>query len=554
MTTTQIPTPGAKTRIEVSHYTRPGDRDSAPGIRQALAKAKLTGDAEVVFERGRYILRDYITHPTEGIVHDAGSAGIQPEKDCHLLLHETAGLTLRGAVDDAGEPATILVGWNNQINHSLLPAIIWCETCPDLKLENLAFTREPLFTSAGLITEATHNHVIVDVFPDCPAWDGMAAYCANRFSSDGSTLLGESITYGGGAGINWQEIGPNRLKLASPLVAAKVQTGEQLSWHQGAQTDFQVYVAHSNNLHLENLRTYNCNGFGLLTESCHNITAHAVSFRPDGSRLFTGPRDAWKIFKCGGSINIDTFSVQGVRMDGQNMHSNWLYLKERINSKEAIFFCKYTYAPIEPGSLIEFYDKTTVDTRVVSSASYEGKAEFGLPGNLYRVRFTDTLPGYSKENTLCAAQCWEADHYDCRNSDFTNIAGAGHLVRYDHLRLHNNQYRNIMNPGVLLGAEMPTHAEGGHATDIHIEACDFDNCGFFPRYQTAGCIGVHSAGFDLPLNHDITITRNTFRNSKIGVHLMTARNVSIHGNYYENIGERLRNTAASTTSIHFADG
>lgn len=291
----------------------------------------------------------------------------------------------------------------------------------------------------------------------------------------------------------------------------------------------------------------------MLTESCRNITARSVCFRPDGNRLFTGPRDAWKIFKCGGIIDNDNFSVQGVRMDGQNMHSNWLYLKQRISQDEAIFFCKYTYALILPGSLIEFYDGIIESTRTVCSASHEGKAVFGLAGNLYRVRFTESLPDFAAEETLCAVRCWEADSYDCRHSDFTNIAGAGHLVRYDHLHLHQNTYRNMMNSGILLGAEMPAHAEGGHATDIRIDSCEFDNCGFIPRYHTVGCIGVHSSGFDLPLNHDITITRNTFRNSDVGVHLKTARGIEIHENQYENIGERLRSSAESTASIHFTD-
>lgn len=221
MTHAEIPSPSAPTRIEVSAYTRPGDVDSAPGIRQALKDAKLTGCTGIIFESGRYILRSYISHQTEGIIHDTASVGLEPKKDCHLLLHDLVGLTLRGVSNDQGEPRTVLVGWNDQKNHGFLPSIIWCENCPDLRLENLSFTREPLFTSAGLVTEKTANDITVEVFSDCPAWDRMGAYCANRFSEDGQTLAGESVTYGNQTDCVWREIGYQRLKLTPRMSRPK---------------------------------------------------------------------------------------------------------------------------------------------------------------------------------------------------------------------------------------------------------------------------------------------------------------------------------------------
>ncbi|WP_269537146.1 hypothetical protein [Cerasicoccus fimbriatus] len=538
------------TYIDISHYTRPGDVDSAPGIRQAVREAKETGITRIHFEAGRYILKSSIAHATGGIIHDAGSRDIEQKKDCHILLDDLPSFTLHGAVDQTGKPATTLVGWNDLKNDDFLPAILWCEHCPELRLQNLAFTREPAFTSAGLVTQKTNDAIIVEVLPGCPSWDNMGAYCVNRFTDNGAKLTGESITYGQGASANWKSAGQDRLKISDARMHAMVNCGEYLSWHQGAKTDFQIYISQCDNLHLQNLRTYNSNGFCMLTESCRNITANAVHFRPDGHRLFTGPRDAWKIFKCSGRITVDDFQVHGVRMDGQNMHSNWLHFQSHIDANEAIFFCKYTYAPILPGSVIEFYDQLSQQTRIVKSARLESVVENETRGHLYRVQFTCPIPEFVRKDTICSARGWEADQYTCTNSEFMNIAGAGHLSRYDNLTILNNRYQNIMNPGVLLGAEMPTHSEGGHATNIHIAQCEFDNCGFFPRYGTAGCIGVHSFGFDLPLNHDIEITENHFRNSTIGIQLMTARDVRIWNNQYENIDERVRIDKDTTRSIH----
>ena len=539
--------------IYIREFTRPGDPDSASGIRKAFKVASETGAKRVQFESGRYRLLSHIQHPTEGLVHDAGSRGTQPSKQCHLLLSKIPSLTISGVANEKGDPETILVGWNHEENHLLLPAILWCESCPNLQIENLAFTREPSFSSAGEIISKDCSSITVRPFDDCSGWDGMGAYCANQFTRDGETLIGESISYGNGAQSNWRQISPTTFRLVDSRAANMVECGNLLSWHQGARTDFQVYIAHCDNLRLSQLQTYNSNGFCLLTENCRNITARKISFLPKGNRLFTGPRDAWKIFKCGGILDIEELSVRGVRMDGQNMHSNWAYLREIISNREVILYCRYTYAPILPGTKVEFHDGIEEETRTVSFASWEGPSEDIHLGHLYRVRFNSPIPSKARKGALCAVQCWEADRYSCRDSEFTNIAGAGHLSRYDHLDLSRNSYRNIMNPGILLGAEMQTHAEGGHSTDVLIKGCHFDNCGFFPRYETMGCIGVHSLGFDQPLNRNIEINGNHFQNSEVAVHLMTARDVRISGNSYENIGELLRVDPLSTADINSSD-
>ncbi|MBC2602166.1 right-handed parallel beta-helix repeat-containing protein [Puniceicoccus vermicola] len=539
--------------VFIRDFTHPGDSDSAAGIRKAIQEAIRIGARRIQFEKGHYRLISHVEHETEGIVHDAGSRGTPPRKECHLLLQRIPNLTLSGIADAQGTPLTTLVGWNEEKNHPLLPAILWSEHCTNLRIENLAFTRAPTFTSAGEVIEGDDTGVTVRPFTGCPIWDGMGAYCANQFSPDGETLLGESISYGNGAQSTWKKIGAHEYRLVDPRAAKMTQRGNLLSWHQGARTDFQVYFGHCDNLSFENLRTANSNGFCFLTESCRGIVARNVSFRPDGDRLFTGPRDAWKIFKCGGHIAIDGLSVRGVRMDGQNMHSNWATLRKLEGEREALFFCRYTYAPITIGSVVDFHRGPRTESRVVESARLEDQAKDEHLGYLYRVRFTEGFPDFAGTGTLCAFNCWEAESYQCRNSRFSNIAGAGHLVRYDHLTLHNNRYENIMNPGILLGAEMPTHAEGGHATDVLIRQCEFDNCGFYPRYDTVGCVGIHSAGFDLPLNRDILITENTFRNSEVGIHLMTARNVEISRNRYDGIREPVRVDASSTTSINLRD-
>ncbi len=523
--------------IYVKAFTRPGEADSARGIRLAIQEAIRTGSARLVFEPGRYVLDSSVFFKTAGMLHDHGSGANRNGKDVHIGVAGSTDLRLCGAVDAKGQPATLLVGKNDRTVHGLLPAILWCENNRNLTLENIGFTREPAFASAAEVVHVHDDAVSVKLLDGIPEAEGQEAYCMNRFDRGGN-LTGESVTYGGGAGARWKRKG-SLYTLKAAAVAAKVHLGEFLSWHQGAQTDFQVYFGHIQHLSLRNLRTYNCNGFAFLAEQCRHIKADNIVFAPDGNRLFTGPRDAWKLFKCQGEIHIRGLNVRGVRMDGQNVHSNWLTLQQKTSPRTCLCYAPYTYAPIVAGSRLEYYEGFEKKSVLVVGAEHAGPHD---NGQRYAITLAEPLTETQTKGALLAATCWEPDAYTCVQSKFINIAGAGHLLRTDNVLLEENEYRNTMNPGILLGAELPTHREGGHATHVVIRNSVFENCGFFPRYTAGGCIGVKSSGFDGPYNTDILIEDNLFRHAKTGLHLLDAGRVTERRNRYEHIASPVLHT------------
>ena len=536
-----------RNRVYVRDYTVPGDWDSAGGIRQAIHAAKEQKAEELVFEAGTYMLKSWITPdymPDDRTTFSQQDVG----RVFHIYLKQLHGLRVIGAVDGQGNPATVLVGYNDQKVHSFLPAIIKAEECDSLILENIAFDRYPQFASAGKVLDVAGDEVTVEVAEGNPCHDGMGTYCINRFSPDGTTLTGESVTYGDGSGQNWTLAGERTLVLKNADVASKVSKGERLSWHQGAKTDYQVNLSRCDDLALNNVRTYNSNGFAMRAHRCKNIMANKVVFKPaEGNQLFTAPRDAWKLLKCSGNIEITGMVVDGVRMDGQNMHSHWLELHEILSSNEVVFNGRgFPQEDIPDHSEIEFYSGDKMVTGMVK----ETRMLQGEDGKVRcRVMFTEPLPDWAEEGMLCAAKAWEPDRYLCRDSHFLNIAGAGHLVRFDNLVLLNCKYENLMNPGILLGAELPYHMEGGHATNILIKWCEFINCGFHPRYEAVGCIGIRSAGLHGPYNKDIIISDNLFRNSQVGIHVTDAQNVYMIRNRFEGVEEPVRVEEETTHHI-----
>ncbi|MCK9478576.1 MAG: right-handed parallel beta-helix repeat-containing protein [Firmicutes bacterium] len=523
--------------INIKDFTKPGDSDSAEGIRKALEYAKTAKASKVVFEAGVYDLLTDKTVETDAMIHDAGSKAEHSTKKAHIVIDSMRGLILEGAVNEDGSPATVLSGHNDGVVHSYLPSILWCQKCSELTIRNIKLKRNPEYGSAGRVVKKTDEFIEVEVFENNPCENNMGAYCMNRFSQDGQTLIGESVTYGDGADGNWAMTGDRQLRLYDDKVALKVNEGEILSWHQGAQTDFQTYFGFCDSLILENIHTSNANGFSMLATYCKDIKARDIKFQPEGNQYFTCPRDAWKLFKCTGNVEIDRMYIEGVRMDGQNVHNNFILMKQRIANNQATFYSRYSYFPLVNGAKVAFYNGMDIETQRIVGWKLEGPAEKGY---IYSIEFDGNIPDFVNNETLCLAHCWEPDSYRCSDSTFLNIAGAGHLLRNHDITINGCTYKNTMNPAILLGAQLLTHFEGGHAHNVTISDCKFDNCGFHPRYETSGGIGINSNGMSEPYNHNIAIKDCEFKNMNIGVEVICARDVTIDGCSFENVGQKLK--------------
>lgn len=538
--------------IHVDEFIK-DNSDAAQGIREAIRYAKEHKKRELLFGEGTYNLTDAITIETVSIAHDDGCGDVH-EKDCHLILEELKDFTLRGMVSEDGTPLTVLAGYNSQITQALLPAIIWAISCNNLTLKNIAFTRDPETASAGIVSAIEGDTILVDVFDGLPCYDNMGAYCMNRFDLQNKSLLGASLTFGFGFDTKFIREGERRLSLTDASIAKSVNVGDGISWHQAGKTDFQLFFGNCTNLILDNVRIYNTNSFAIITENCRNIIANRLVIKPRGNQLFTGSRDGWKVYRCSGDIHLDHCHIEGVRMDGQNMHSNFMIVQEVLSDHSVLCSCKYAPIPLTSEYKMEFYHGTKIyeneieqwefsggfsTQSVQTEESTAGAAVVGSTNHttLYKIQFKNPLHNFVQKGCLMTPLCWEPESYICKNSSFHNIAGAGHLLRCGEVMIEQCQYKNLMNAGILMGAEFDTHCEGGHAVNVKITDCLFDHCGFKPRYGEfgCGCIAIKSQGFEEPLNQHITIERNQFLNSKIALEIRDAQDVLMKENRFENI-------------------
>ncbi|MDY0290583.1 MAG: right-handed parallel beta-helix repeat-containing protein [Sphaerochaeta sp.] len=545
--------------------------DAAVGIRQAVRYAlSLPEPSVLMFSAGSYSCVSSLTHPNSSIAHDDGCGKVE-EKECHILVSGGNHLTLRGSTNADGTPSTLLVGLNNGEVQTLMPSLIWTEGCSDLTLENLAFTRKPETSFAAEVHAIHGNEIVLDVDGTGQLPSHLPLYCMNVLDPGDRGLKKPSLTVGFGLDLRMVRGKDGFYRFTSQEIANNIVEGELLSWHQAGITDFLLFFGGCKNLVLSNLRIYNSNGSAMLTENCRNIKATGVVIQPSNNKHFAASRDGWKIYRCTGDVILESCHIEGVRMDGQNVHSNYLIVEQRIDDHTLVCKAPYVQLALSDGSQIEFSDGRQVFlTPILSSELYasswnvpnistddSASAVVGKPNreNRYLIHFAEPLPTFIAPSVLARAMCWEVSSYTCRNTIFRNIAGAGNLVRCSNVLLEGNLYENIMNAGILLGSELSTHIECSNVTNVVIRGNIFRNNGFKPRYGKHGkaCIAIRSQGFYTACNGNILIENNKFFSSQCAIELHNVQQVTVRGNEYTEIVQKVFVDAFSTNSIEIEE-
>ena len=536
-------------------------------IGEVLLKVKHSGEpCEVVFSPGVFCLHTEVMHSSPSIAHDEGCGRVE-EKRVHLLLKDIDNLSLCGSVDEQNRIVTILVASNTDEKQSLLPTLLWAEGCGHLQLKNLILRRSPSAVLSATVSSVEDDAVFLDAMnKDGKEGELFPLYCMNALDADGR-LRTTSLTYGFGSVPSMKWIGKGRAVVQDASLASQLKEGQLISAHQGGRTDFFLFFGRCDDLKLENIIIDSANGMAILTEQCCTIEANYLTIAPQKGSYFTTSRDGWKLYRCSGSITLDQCHIEGTRMDGQNIHSNFLTVSDVLDSHTLLCSCKYAPLALKEGSLVSFgsqspyFERTLKDWELVSSSFVsptQEKSEGSAPIvgrenriNVYRLRFKERVSAFCCVGMLARALCWEVDSYRCRNSMFSNIAGAAIMLRCSNAIVEGNTFMNCMNAGILIGSELATHQECSHANNVLVQNNLFVGNGFKSRYGRFGIGGVsiHSQGFTTACNEAITLRENSFYDAQLALQISCARDVLIEGNRYKNISKRLSCDSASTHEL-----
>jgi len=472
--------------INVESYFH-AKNNATQGIMEALEIAtKAKEPCTLYFSAMTYHMKSSLNIQTISIAHDDVCVDIGAKR-CHILLKSLASLTVQREFKRDGTLTTIFCGSNNSRPQARESSILWVKHCSNPTIRNFVYIRNPV----------------------------------------------TSITIGFGNGNPMYQRTYGQFLSEDIINTTKIKKGDKLPYHQVGLMNFLLFFNKRDELSLKNMWIQESNGFGMLTECCHNIKVNIVMIKPKTSHIVTS-HNGWKVFKCYGNVTIENFYFEGTQMDRQNIHGNYLTLDRQKNNNIDRTMC---YAPsfFLIGSQLEFImngitwgSAKILDWKLIDSESRQKKQHensnatkttVGVKENrYYHYRFFFYAIPTLSPVTILSAKCFIFDKYICSDRIFRKIAEAGNSICCIKVLLENNHHEHLMNVGILISTTRDIHAESGNVKEKIITNNDFIDIGFHRRYVIKGyiCIAIASQGFSTyPYDKNITIEPANTKNIKI---------------------------------------
>lgn len=516
-----------ETIVRVSDFGAvPNDgKNDLKQIRKALRKAEKTGATKIVFDAGTY-----------DIFHS------DIEENDALVLSHTQNVTMEGAVDADGEPATMLLRHYEMAPDLKAKNLLRIDECENFTLRNMKFDNSPRYMTSGEVVFNDGKHVVVRIFDGCSLVDGTRLYCANLWDMKTRNLKHTgSVTFGGSVSkkaaeyttrvTNWDE---RKVLISSTDAASKIEVGDGISWHfgwNGTQVDFWK----CDNMRMENVHSYSAIGFHFQSSLCRNLSGYRVRIGREGDDLNCGSRDAWKMWLCMGEATMNAIHMDGVRWDGQNVHGKFLYFVDAEGPNTATFsYNGMSVERVEPGDRIGMW-KDRENESLMTVKSYEVlPIEWGKP-RLVRVSFEEPLPDFLCASTPCNPYSHTC-HYTLENSTFENIAGCASILRNDDSTIRGCTFVHIMYPAVFLGGDLNNESVTGK--NLLVEGCEFEDCAWESRNGVKGAFAaavLPFKDFPVPYIFDLRIVGNTFRDCPTAISVKGVKGIVLKDNKFENV-------------------
>ena len=516
-----------ETIVRVSDFGAvPNDgKNDLKQIRKALRKAEKTGATKIVFDAGTY-----------DIFHS------DIEENDALVLSHTPNVTMEGAVDADGEPATMLLRHYEMAPDLKAKNLLRIDECENFTLRNMKFDNSPRYMTSGEVVFNDGKHVVVRIFDGCSLVDGTRLYCANLWDMKTRNLKHTgSVTFGGSVSkkaaeyttrvTNWDE---RKVLISSTDAASKIEVGDGISWHfgwNGTQVDFWK----CDNMRMENVHSYSAIGFHFQSSLCRNLSGYRVRIGREGDDLNCGSRDAWKMWLCMGEATMNAIHMDGVRWDGQNVHGKFLYFVDAEGPNTATFsYNGMSVERVEPGDKIGMW-KDRENESLMTVKSYEVlPIEWGKP-RLVRVSFEEPLPDFLCASTPCNPYSHTC-HYTLENSTFENIAGCASILRNDDSTIRGCTFAHIMYPAVFLGGDLNNESVTGK--NLLVEGCEFEDCAWESRNGVKGAFAaavLPFKDFPVPYIFDLRIVGNTFRDCPTAISVKGVKGIVLKDNKFENV-------------------
>lgn len=538
--------------------------DDSTEIQAAIDYAIKNNISVINFQKGVY---DFSENPVS-----------DDETGPYLKIIKSNNLTLNGALNDDGSPATVFRRLNCGGDNVDLRQLLYCEQNDDLTLTGIQFETSPTYYTAGEIIDYTKDTVTVQIADGYPTPDEIGdtkIHLPGLYDKEAGCFYEQRLVWTKEDGSDAplcnipDESNPQVVKIENKDIAKRVKKAVKdkgtenllMFWFQGHFTDnfYMLYFKYCENLVFDNIYIPSSTGFALTCDMCRNITYKDVRLAPLDGKCAVAPRDALKLYACGGDILMDNVVMEGFEDDGQNCHGLFSTVSE-VRDEHTLVLNLTAANPYRPEwfndtemrfltyDRNEIYAKATIKSaKQINDTQWEMVTEEALPDDIICSPENDFETATSVELSAYLASSWTVRNCTIRSTY------RGLKISAENVLIENNLFENNVYQ-IYLGAENDAFwHESKNPINVTIRNNTFKN----PLSGTAIDMDFHTYQdtYDEPLftsvMSDIYIYNNKFIDCKLGVNIKDAKNVYIYDNTYENVKKEARLNIDSVKNIFY---
>ena len=450
--------------ISVSDFgLKPDSRINAvPFVQKAINACKQHPGSTLVFPKGRYDF--WAQHAIERDYHETNTYDVNP-KILAVLLDQVNNLTIDGN------------GSEFIMHGRMQPCTL--DRCQNITLKNFSVDWEIPLTAQGTVTQSTPDYIEVEIdtienkrltFVG-EGWKS-GLWSIMQFDPETHFVLPNT-----GDNLGWRpydatEVKPGLVRLADPKREANKRfpaPGTILVLRHSTRDHAGIFIYHSTDTKLENLKLFHTCGLGILSQYSKNIAFNDVHIIPNAAkgRVLSGHDDGFHFMGCSGLLKIENCSWAGLMDDPINIHGTCSRIMEVLSPTR--IKCKFMQdmsegmewgRPDEMIGFIEHNTMRTVATGKMNKFEALNKAEFII--ELSAPLPTGVEAGYVIENLTCTPDA------EIRNCHFGSCRARGLLVSTPGKVVIENNIFESSGSAILIAGDANAWYESGAVKDVLI--------------------------------------------------------------------------------------
>jgi hypothetical protein len=477
-----------------------------------------------------------------------------------LVLNNSVNITLVGATDASGAPATLLLK-HNDLKWGQ-PELLKITKSSNLIVRNFKVDMKPYYSSAGKITRINGSQVDIEVLPGHPRINGQKAHVMGLYDLNQKRILINRLTWDGTTATSipdlpsWTatgETGSRTMTMNYPRLASNAMVGQAVFWFQGNFYGQILSLTGNDGLLVENVRIFGGHGFPLHSTGSKDVTYRDVQLAPPTGRIVTSVRDGLNLGSLAGRVLMERVLIDGCAGDdGSNIHSIWLATNARVDSRTLLAEKGHNRSGSASlpriGDTLKILDADYAPwwSGIVTAAS--------LQGELARITVDRDLPVSLPQRRAVEMSSRLPDSVHFKDCTYRNTGRFGLMIKTRDTLIENCVFE-YNYAAIEMGAEFAwgLWLEGTNPQRVTIRGCTFRDNNMrlagnpFPPARGGRSIVLNGVG----KMTDLYFHDNTFINETVPITLSKANRVWIWNNTYQNCGTPRVVNDGTATNVNF---